>query len=90
MPECFKITYPKTRVILDCTEVKVQTPSSKVLNSESYSNYKSHATFKGLVGITPSGSVSFVSVLYTGSISDKEIIKKSGILDLLEKGTRLW
>ena len=86
MPECFKITYPKTRVILDCTEVKVQTPSSKVLNSESYSNYKSHATFKGLVGITPSGSVSFVSVLYTGSISDKEITKKAGILDLLEKG----
>ncbi|CAG2195528.1 Retinoblastoma-like protein 1,Retinoblastoma-like protein 2 [Mytilus edulis] len=34
MPQSFKDTYPKTRVILDCTEIRVQTPSSKVLNSE--------------------------------------------------------
>ena len=73
MPECFKKTFSKCRVILDCTEVKVQTPTSKVLNSEIYSNYKSHSTFKGLVGITPCGVMSFVSSLYTGSISDKEI-----------------
>ena len=30
MPECFKTIYPKTRAILDCTESKVQRPSSKV------------------------------------------------------------
>lgn len=30
MPESLRITYPSTRVILDCTEIKVQTPSSKV------------------------------------------------------------
>lgn len=84
MPECFRNTYPTTRVILDCTEIKVQTPSSKVLNSQVYSNYKSHTTFKSLVGITPSGTVSFVSSLYTGGISDKEITARSGIIDLLE------
>ena len=50
MPQCFKTTYPKTRVILDCTEIKVQRPSSKVLNSEFYSAYKSHITLKCLVG----------------------------------------
>ena len=32
MPECFKTIYSKTRVILDFTEIKVQRPSSKVLN----------------------------------------------------------
>lgn len=84
MPECFKDTYPKTRVIIDCTEIKAQTPSSKVLNSETYSSYKSHTTFKSLIGITPCGSVSFVSSLYTGSISDKSITALSGIVDLLE------
>jgi hypothetical protein len=89
MPVCFKCTYPNTRVILDCTEIKVQTPSSKVLNSEIYSNYKSHATFKSLVGITPFGSVSFVSSLYTGCISDKDITAKSGIIDLIEENDQV-
>ena len=41
---------------------------------------------KGLIGITPSGVCSFVSDLYTGSISDKEIIIQSGFLDKLSQG----
>ncbi|RXN29856.1 THAP domain-containing 1 [Labeo rohita] len=86
MPEYFKSLYPKTRVILDCTEVRVQTASSKVLNSETYSHYKGTTTLKSLVGISPDGSMTFVSSLYTGSISDKEITKSSGILNLLEEG----
>lgn len=89
MPECFLSTFPKTRVILDCTEIKVQTPSSKVLNSEIYSSYKSHSTFKGLVGISPFGAVTYVSPLYTGSISDKAITQSSGIIDLLEEGDQV-
>ena len=63
MPECFKTRYPKTRVILDCTEIRVQRPSSKVLNSEFYSAYKSHTTLKCLVGIALHGAVTFVSSL---------------------------
>ena len=86
MPLCFKNTYPKTRVVLDCTEIRAQTPSSKVLNSETYSFYKSHTTFKSLVGISPCGAVTFVSALYTGCISDKEITRRSGIIDLIDEG----
>ena len=37
-------------------------------------------TYKGLIVVSPSGSITFVSELYDGSISDKEIVIKSGIL----------
>lgn len=86
MPQSFKNSFPKTRVVIDCTELPLQKPSSKVLSSEAFSFYKGVTTLKSLIGITPSGTLSFVSDLYTGSISDKEITNLCGILNLLEKG----
>jgi hypothetical protein len=82
MPEDFKEKYSSTRVIIDCTEVRCQMPSSLHLNSELFSSYKNHATLKGLVGISPGGTMTFISQLYTGSISDREIVVRSGFLDL--------
>ncbi|XP_068734587.1 uncharacterized protein [Montipora capricornis] len=82
MPDDFKSKYPKTRVILDCTEIKCQMPSSLLLNSRLFSSYKNHTTLKGLIGIAPSGAITFISELYAGSISDREIAERSGILDL--------
>lgn len=87
MPQAFKDLYPTTRVIIDCTELYVQTPSSLLLQSQLYSSYKSNTTLKGLMGMAPHGAVTFVSSLYTGSISvisDKEITRCCGLLDLLE------
>ena len=84
MPHVFKDLYPSTHVIIDCREIKVQVPSSLLMQSQMYSTYKSGTNLKSLVGITPHAAVSFVSSLYTGSISDKEITKSCGILDLLE------
>ena len=67
-PSIFKELYPSVRVILDCTELKCQTPTVLLLSSQMYSVYKNHTTFKALVGITPYGAVSFLSTLYTGYI----------------------
>jgi len=86
MPECFKARYPNTRVILDCTEIRTQTPESLKAKSLMYSNYKSHMTWKILVGITPSGVPCFVSDCYNGSVSDKKITELSGVLDLCQPG----
>ena len=59
----------------------VHTASSLLLNSELGSSYKNHAPLKCLVGITPGGPFSFVSQLYTGHISDRKIVMRSGFLD---------
>ncbi|KAI7813275.1 hypothetical protein IRJ41_016227 [Triplophysa rosa] len=76
--------YPDTQVVLDCTEMRCQTPSSFLRQSEVFSPYKSHCTFKGLIGMAPHGAVTFVSSLYAGSVSDKELFKLFGIVPLLK------
>lgn len=86
MPPSFKLSYPSTRVIIDCTEIKTERPSSLALGSKCYSTYKSSHTWKGLVGIAPHGALTFVSSLYTGCMSDVEVTKLSGLIDLLEEG----
>ena len=80
MPSEFKEKYPTTRVIIDCTEVRCEMPSSLLLKSELFSSYKNHVTLKAFVGISLGGEITFISQLYTGSISDREIVMRSGLL----------
>lgn len=80
MPDSMKKKYSSTRVIIGCTEIKCEMPSSLLLKSQTYSHYKSANTLKGLIGIAPCGSISFVSQLYTGCISDRDITARSGLL----------
>ena len=54
------------------------------VQSSSYLFYKHHVTYKGLVGISSSVSIIFICQPQDGSISDKEIVARSGILDPLE------
>ncbi len=63
------------RAIIDCTEFYIQQPSRP--SSQRF-------TYKLLVSISPIMHFNFVSALYTGSISDKEIVRASGFLDRLE------
>ena len=86
MPKAFRELYPSTRVVLDATEIYIEKPSLPDVQQMTFSNYKNNNTFKALVGISPSGAITFVSDLYAGSISDKELTRQSGILSLLQKG----
>ncbi|KAK7878015.1 hypothetical protein WMY93_031328 [Mugilogobius chulae] len=83
MPEVFS-SYTDTHVILDCTELRCQTPDSPLLQNKECSSYKSHSTFKGLIGMAPHGYVTFISSLYEGCISHREILKQSGLVSLLK------
>ena len=71
----------KFKCIIDCVEFKMAVSSSLVLHKLMYSDYKSHTTVKALVGIAPGGGFTFISSVFPGSISDKIIAVKSGLLN---------
>ena len=50
MPESFKSKYKETWVNIDCSETKVKMTSSLVLQSQTYSNYKSANALQGTCG----------------------------------------
>ena len=84
-PGEFLEKYPDNIIIIDATELKIQVPSALQKHSESYSTYKSHTTLKCLLGVDPKGGVMFISQLYEGSISDKQIVERSGFLEVLRQ-----
>lgn len=84
-PKCFE-QFQNLRVIIDCTEFRIQTPNNLDHRRNSYSQYKSANTIKFLVGISCMGGLSYISEGYEGSISDRSITEKSGFLNLLEPG----
>ena len=85
MPEQYRKEFPGTFAIADCTELKIQKPSSLKAQTQTYSNYKSTNTLKGLVVVDPRGSVIFSSTLFAGAISDKQIFIQSGLQSLLKQ-----
>ena len=62
----------------------MQRASSTAAQRKTWSSYKHRNTLKLLLACTPSGTITFVSKLYTGNISDKNIVSKSGFLDLIK------
>ena len=55
LPNAFKEKYPTTYMIIDASELFIETPSDLMLQSSTWSNYKQHNTTKFLIGITPNG-----------------------------------
>lgn len=86
LPQIFKDLYPRTRCIIDCSEIFIERPHGFQARARTYSNYKKHNTVKFLIGITPNGAISLLSRCWGGRASDKVIIQKRGFLNLVEHG----
>lgn len=86
MPDCFLPDYSNTRVIIDCTEFRIDIPKSVDNRVFTYSQYKKNFTAKVLIGITPGGFISLRSDVAGGRKSDSQLTIESGLLDLLEDG----
>ena len=87
MPECFQYSFGKRiTVIIDCFEIFIEKPSNLLAQAQTFSSYKHHNTIKVLIGITPQGTISFVSHAWGGRTSDKFLTENCGILDKLVPG----
>ena len=71
-------------MIIDCSEIFVETPSSLDVQAALWSDYKHHTTVKFLYGITPNGASSYISPCYGGRATDIHIVRDSGFLKTLE------
>ncbi|XP_061186814.1 uncharacterized protein LOC133194932 [Saccostrea echinata] len=81
-PKAEKLNYWRGQ---DTTDFKGK-PSLPSSQRVTWSNYKHHNTLKALISISPTGSFTFISKLFTGSISDRRIVEESGYLEYLEHG----
>lgn len=87
MPQCFRSSFGNNvAVIVDCFEVFIDRPSSLLARASTWSSYKHHNTAKILLGITPQGTVSYVSPAWGGRVSDKYFTDSCGILSNLLPG----
>ena len=86
IPQVFKDLYPRASYIIDCSEIFIEQPHAYQARAQTFSNYKKHNTVKFLIGISPSGAITFLSKCWGERATDKHITQNSGFIHLLDHG----
>ena len=73
LPMDFREHYPNCTVIIDCFEIDIERPTNLLARAQTFSSYEHHNTAKYLIGITPQGTVSYISCGWGGRVSDKHL-----------------
>ena len=89
LPKMFLRHHAKTRCIIDCSEIYIERPKSPDTQAATWSDYKKHNTMKFLIGIAPSGFITFISDCYGGRTTDRFICNDSNFYNLLEAGDEI-
>ena len=83
---CFCKHCPRCTVIIDCFEIFIERPSNQLAKAQTFSTYKHHNTVTYFIGVTPQGTISFISEGWGGRVSDKHVIESCGLLNNLIPG----
>ena len=86
MPLEFRRHFRQYVIIIDCFEIFIEWPTALLPRAQTWSNYKHHNTIKYLIGVTPQGSIGFISKGWGGRTSDVHLTENSGLLEKLMPG----
>ena len=75
--------------IIDTVEFQCQNPSLPAAQKQLYSSYKNDNTYKLLIRCNTNGYINYTSALWSGNVSDKELVERSGFLDCLKSGDKV-
>ncbi|XP_077361811.1 uncharacterized protein LOC144006701 [Festucalex cinctus] len=73
-------------ISLGCFEIAIKRPSNPNAETQSNTHKKVNRSIKYLLGVTPQGTISFISKGWEEHVCNKSIIENSGILDKLLPG----
>ena len=86
LPMNFRKHCTRCAVLIDCFENFLEKPSNLLCRAQTFSSYKHHNTVKYLIGITPQGTVCFISDGWGGRVSDKHMAENSNLASHLTPG----
>jgi hypothetical protein len=89
LPIAFWARFKKVYIIIDTFEIEINKPQNAYDQSETYSDYKNCNTVKYLIGISPDGTIMFISKGFVGRDSDQEITIISCFVESMPSGVEV-